>query len=139
MKAVFCLLMWVILYAWKFQKNTLSVNYLEDIFDGGTSKPNERWCRILLEKKGHFPPPPVTVFFLGTNFFFGFSEKFSKFFFNKIDCKKFSNFFCNEFSSKKFFNSLKMTIKNFLEIIFNEFGFKKFLIYFFNEIDCEKI
>ena len=24
-----------------------------------TSKPNERWCRILLEKKGHFPPPVI--------------------------------------------------------------------------------
>ena len=79
-----------------------------------TSKPNERWCRILLEKKQHFPPPPVTPpLFLGKKFFFGFSEKFSKFFFNEIDCKKFSNFFYNEVSSKKFFNSLKMTTKNF--------------------------
>ena len=60
------------------------------------------------------PPPPCDrFFFLGKKFFFGFSEKFSKFFFNEIDCKKFSNFFCNEFSSKKFFNSLKMTTKNF--------------------------
>ena len=57
--------------------------------------------------------PPCDRFFLGKKFFFGFSETFSKFFFNEIDCKKFSNFFCNEFSSKKFFNSLKMTIKNF--------------------------
>ena len=78
-----------------------------------TSKPNERWCRILLGKKGHFPPPVTPFFFLGKKLFFGFSEKFSKFFFNEIDCKKFSNFFYNEVSSKKFFNSLKMTTKNF--------------------------
>ena len=32
-------------------------------------------------------------FFLGKKLFFGFSEKFSKFFFNEIDCKKFPNFF----------------------------------------------
>ena len=77
------------------------------------SKSNERWCRILLEKKEHFPPPVTVFFFLGKKIFFGFSEKFSKFFFNEIDCKKFSNFFYNEVSSKKFFNSLKMTTKNF--------------------------
>ena len=77
-------------------------------------------------KKGTFPPcdPPP---FLGKKFFFGFSEKFSKFFFNEIDCKKFSNCFYNEISSKKFFNSLKMTTKNF-----------QFSIFFFNEIDCKK-
>ena len=63
-------------------------------------------------KKEHFPPCDRFCF-LGKKFFFGFSEKFSKFFFNEIDCKKFSNCFCNEFSSKKFFNSLKLTIKNF--------------------------
>ena len=61
-------------------------------------------------KKRNISPPPL---FLGKKFFFGFSEKFSKFFFNEIDCKKFSNFFYNEVSSKKFFNSLKMTTKNF--------------------------
>ena len=27
------------------------------------SKPNERWCRILLEKKGTFLPPPCDRFF----------------------------------------------------------------------------
>ena len=82
--------------------------------DNKTSKPNERWCRILLEKKQHFPPPPCDPpLFLGKKCFWGFSEKFSKFFFNEIDCKKFSNFFYNEVSSKKFFNSLKMTTQNF--------------------------
>ena len=77
------------------------------------SKPNERWCRILLEKKGHFPPPCDPFFFFRQKIFFGFSEKFSKFFFNEIECKKFSNFFYNEVSSKKFFNSLKLTTKIF--------------------------
>ena len=35
------------------------------VFEYNTSKPNERRCRILLEKKEHIPPPPppVTVFF----------------------------------------------------------------------------
>ena len=66
-------------------------------------------------KKRNISPPPLwpPPLFLGKKFFFGFSEKFSKFFFNEIDCKKFSNFFYNEVSSKKFFNSLKMTTKNF--------------------------
>ena len=64
-------------------------------------------------KKRDISPPCDPFFFLGKKFFFGFSEKFSKFFFNEIDCQKFSNFFYNEVSSKKFFNSLKMTTKNF--------------------------
>ena len=37
--------------------------YQEEDKDGNISKPNERWCRILLEKKGAFfpsrPPPPL--------------------------------------------------------------------------------
>ena len=36
-----------------------------DNFKKYTSKPNERWCRILLKKKGAFPPPPVTWLELG--------------------------------------------------------------------------
>ena len=64
-------------------------------------------------KKRDISPPCHPFFFLGKKFFSGFSEKFSKFFFNEIDCKKFWNFFYNEISSKKFFNSLKMTTKNF--------------------------
>ena len=95
-------------------RNFKIIKWCKTLFGHDMSKPNERWCRILLEKKQHFPPPPCDPPpFLGKKFFFGFSEKFSKSFFNEIDCKKFSNFFYNEFSSKKFFNSLKMTTKNF--------------------------
>ena len=57
-----------------------------------TSKPNERSCRILLEKKVHWPSCDP-LYFLGKNFFLGFSEKIWKCFFNEIDCKKFANCF----------------------------------------------
>ena len=97
---------------------------------GNTSKPNERSCRILLKKKGAFPPPCDPFCFLGKKHFFGFSEKISKCFFNEIDCKKFSNFFCNEFSSKKFFKSLKLNIKNFRIFFCNEFIAKKIRKFF---------
>ena len=46
--------------------------------------------------------PPCDRFFLGKKFFFGFSENFSKFFFNEIDCKKIFEIFFNEFSSETF-------------------------------------
>ena len=51
-------------------------------------------------KKCGISPPRHRFFFQAKTFFFGFSEKFSKFFFNEIDCKKFSNFFTVNFIEK---------------------------------------
>ena len=62
---------------------------------------------------------PVTLFFLGKNFFFEFSEKISKFFFNEIDCEKCSKLF-----------SMKLTVKNFrkfLTVNFIEKNFENFV------------
>ena len=107
---------------WKSDPSVKSPNF----FEGGGGDRVDKYGKIISHyvktqwkvvsdftgKKGTFPPCDPLLF-LGKKFFFGFSEKFSKFFFNEIDCKKFSNFFYNEVSSKKFFNSLKMTTKNF--------------------------
>ena len=62
-----------------------------------TLNPNERSCRIFLEKLLGFPPAPLTPFFFcGKNFFF--------------------EIFFNEFSSKKileFFFSMHSAVNNF--------------------------
>ena len=82
-----------------------------------TSKPNERSCRIFLQKLLGFPLWPL--FFCGKNCFFRI--------FWKMLWKCFEIFF-NEFSSKKFrifYNSLKLTIK-FSKFFTAEFIEKKF-------------
>ena len=75
-----------------------------------------------------FPPPP---FFFGKKFFFEFSEKCSKFFFNEIDCKKCSKFFSMNSAVKIFKNflqsiSLKKNFKNFLQSISLKKNFEHF-------------
>ena len=66
------------------------------------SKPNKRWCRILLEKKGHFPPPVTVLFFLGKNFFGDFLKNFRNFFSMKLTVKNFRIFFAMNSAVKNF-------------------------------------
>ena len=74
----------------------------ENCFGRHTSKPNERWCRILLETKQHFSPP-VTVFFFRQKIFF------------RIFWKIFHNFFSMKLTVKNFriFFTMKSAVKNF--------------------------
>ena len=89
------------------------------------SKPNERSCRIFLEKLSGFPPPPLPdPFFLWQNFFFEFPEKKLNFVFNETK-------FCTaEFIEKNFQNflqsiSLKTKFNNFSENLKKSFAPKK--------------
>ena len=66
------------------------------------SKPNERWCRILLEKKGHFPPPVTPPPFLGKKFFLDFLKNFQNFFSMKLTVKNFRIFFTMKSAVKNF-------------------------------------
>ena len=90
------------------------------------SKPNERSCRIFLEKLLGFPPCDP-LFFVAKDLFSNFLKKCPNFFFNEIDCKKFSNFFTAEFIEKNFENFLQsISLKKNLDIFFGKFENKFF-------------
>ena len=100
------------------------------------SKPNERWCRILLEKMRN-PIPPVTPFFLRQKMFFSdFLKNFRNFFSMKLTVKNFrifltANFieklFTAEFIEKKIQKFFTVNfIEKKIEIFYSQFYWKKF-------------
>ena len=105
------------------KKQTQRTNSEDDI------KTQRKVVSDFAEKKATNFPLWSFFFFRQKYFFFGFSEKISKCFFNEIDCKKFSKIFHSQFHWKKF---RKFLIVNFKLL-------KKNLKFFYCWIHCKNI